>query len=222
MSLLLQTQDRRAIFNRNRLPCFAKLQIPVDIKALQKDYLLLESYCKENNLFRNLTHSYGVDLSYNNGQDYRYQGTMAGSISSYLPFRSIKKQYDYRFYDINFNEVHSWAKDSEIVKFCQSLGEAAKITISCLRPGGFWGSHFDFDTKHGIRLNIPIFTNEKAISFAWNSQSQLLEKINMKEGEIWFVNPGKKHGAVNRGNSDRIYILVTILGQGLLKKMILT
>jgi mannose-6-phosphate isomerase-like protein (cupin superfamily) len=52
------------------------------------------------------------------------------------------------------------------------------------------------------RLHIPIFTNPN-VEFVLNN-----EVVTMNEGECWYINANLPHSVANRGNSDRIHLVV--------------
>lgn len=53
-----------------------------------------------------------------------------------------------------------------------------------------------------VRLHIPVITNE-AIEFISNGN-----RLNMQEGECWYVNAGLPHSVANRSDIDRIHLVI--------------
>ena len=60
-----------------------------------------------------------------------------------------------------------------------------------------------------IRIHFPIITNDKVIFTSWNYNGQKTE-INMREGECWYLDIRKPHKAINKGDTDRIHLVVDI------------
>ena len=53
-----------------------------------------------------------------------------------------------------------------------------------------------------VRVHIPVQTNPQ-VEFYLDGQ-----KIDMKEGEVWYLNFNLKHRVVNGGESDRVHLVV--------------
>jgi quercetin dioxygenase-like cupin family protein len=53
-----------------------------------------------------------------------------------------------------------------------------------------------------IRLHIPVTTNPE-VEFYLND-----ERIEMKTGELWYLDFSQKHRVENRGTADRIHLVV--------------
>ncbi len=111
--------------------------------------------------------------------------------------------------DAYHNELKPWARDSMLLEHFRSYGQLGKVTISILKPGGWWPSHYDFTPNHGIKVNFAISGDPKSVTLVWNNQKKRMHKISMQPGELWFVNVGMKHSAHNWSTFERIHLLLT-------------
>ena len=92
-----------------------------------------------------------------------------------------------------------------------------RIRFMKLKPGGGeLERHTDqVDTDSGIgdgqlmRLHYPIITNENVIFKCWTPDNGV-EVVNMKPGEMWFLDTRKPHSAVNGGNQERTHLVVDV------------
>ena len=77
--------------------------------------------------------------------------------------------------------------------------------IARLEPNSFLWEHVDyteFEDKNRLRLHIPVSTNEGAeIVFADFA-------VHMTQGVLWMLNPKDIHGAVNRGHTSRLHLIL--------------
>ncbi len=82
------------------------------------------------------------------------------------------------------------------------------------RDGGELQRHTDQTDKDlGItdgkimRFHVPIFTNDKVIFSSWDWKGAR-DNINMKTGEIWYLDIRKPHMAVNKGITSRVHLVI--------------
>ena len=79
-----------------------------------------------------------------------------------------------------------------------------------LKGGSQIKPHTDYDTTYGIRVHIPIVTNE-GCRFGGINKMGVAEEFKMDaDGSVWFINPGLKHWAYNKGDGDRVHLIVSI------------
>jgi hypothetical protein len=74
-----------------------------------------------------------------------------------------------------------------------------------LGPGSIIKEHKDYNLgfEDGeIRLHIPIQTNP-GVEFILDGQ-----RVDMKEGECWYLNFNLSHRVANRGTTDRIHLVI--------------
>lgn len=83
--------------------------------------------------------------------------------------------------------------------------EKQSVRLLNLRAGAVIKQHRDAELafENGeVRLHIPVFTHEKVEFFVDD------ERVNMKEGECWYINANLPHRVANKGNTDRIHLVV--------------
>jgi hypothetical protein len=74
-----------------------------------------------------------------------------------------------------------------------------------LTPGARIKEHRDYDLgfeEGEIRLHIPIVTSSQVEFFLGG------ERLEMKEGECWYLNVSLPHSVDNRGSVDRIHLVI--------------
>lgn len=84
-----------------------------------------------------------------------------------------------------------------------------------LAPKSEIKEHIDYNTEYGIRLHIPIITNEKA-TFGGIGQNGREETHFPADGSVWFINPGVRHWARNDGDDERIHLIISVDSQEIL------
>lgn len=91
-------------------------------------------------------------------------------------------------------------------------GKVTRVRWAVANPGMEMQPHIDYDTYHAVRYHLPVITNPDAtISVSRNGVEQ---KIHMPvEGKVFFVNQGFKHWIENHGDSSRVHLIVTVVGQ---------
>ncbi len=88
--------------------------------------------------------------------------------------------------------------------------------MSLVPGGGELSRHTDQVDPHlGVadgkimRLHIPVITNSKMEFTSWDMHGKK-HLVNMKEGELWYLDIRKPHMAVNNGDDIRIHLVVDI------------
>jgi hypothetical protein len=76
--------------------------------------------------------------------------------------------------------------------------------------------HIDYNTEYGVRLHIPIITNEGCSFGGIDAAGEKRETHMPADGSVWFINPGVKHWACNDGDSERVHIIVSVDSQEIL------
>jgi hypothetical protein len=111
--------------------------------------------------------------------------------------------------DRNHNVFKSWVPENYLIQYIKGLGDIAKVSIATLGLNSWWPGHYDFDHNQSCKINIPILSNSDAFSLSWRPKEKRIVECNMKEGEVWWLNTGLKHSAVNWGETPRTFLLVT-------------
>lgn len=79
------------------------------------------------------------------------------------------------------------------------------VRLMKLTPGSIIKEHrdLDLDLESGrIRLHIPILTNPD-VDFRLNG-----ERVELKEGECWYLRLSDPHSVTNRGTVDRVHLVI--------------
>lgn len=92
-----------------------------------------------------------------------------------------------------------------------------RIRFMRLAPGGGELSRHtdqvdpDLGVKDGriMRLHIPVKTNPNVVFTSWDMHG-IKHTVNMKEGELWYLDIRKPHMAVNGGDEERIHLVLDI------------
>lgn len=88
-----------------------------------------------------------------------------------------------------------------------SFFECEKMSVRLMKldPGAVIKEHTDYDMSFEegeARFHIPILSNPDVEFFVEE------EKIPLKEGECWYLNLSLKHRVNNRGNTNRIHLVI--------------
>jgi hypothetical protein len=103
--------------------------------------------------------------------------------------------------------------DTPVLERCPNLG-AVVASFECplqavrllrLGPGAAVGEHRDYRLGYDdgeVRVHVPVHTNPGA--------EMVLEgrQIDMAEGEAWYLDVNCKHSVANRGEVDRIHLVI--------------
>lgn len=79
--------------------------------------------------------------------------------------------------------------------------------------------HIDYNTEYGIRLHIPIITNDGCTFGGIDAiTGEAQERHFPADGSVWFINPGVKHWAKNDGDEERIHLIISVDSQEILNE----
>lgn len=88
-----------------------------------------------------------------------------------------------------------------------------------LNPKSQIKPHIDYNTEYGIRLHIPIITNEGCTFGGINPVTgETQERHFPTDGSVWFINPGVKHWAKNDGDQERVHLIISVDSQEILNE----
>jgi hypothetical protein len=79
--------------------------------------------------------------------------------------------------------------------------------------------HIDYDTTYGIRLHLAINTNSECRNGGQDRNLNTVEEHIPADGSVWFVNPGVRHWAHNRGGQPRDHLIISVDSQELLQEL---
>ena len=180
--------------------CYAKLAVPIRIKAIQDETLQL---LKKSDWMPHFN-------------TYDYEGNW-----EVLPLRSPGGKADNPFADLMtqqaFKDTRLLDALPEIRNLLNSLNcEKQSARLLNLKADSSIKRHRDLELsyeKGEARLHFPIFTNQK-VDFYIND-----ELIKMQQGECWYINANLPHNATNAGNTDRIHLVVDCIVNDWLKEI---
>lgn len=165
----------------------ALLNIPVAVKNIQKEIEKLQSGYWKPHLNKN---------DYEGGWDV-------------LSFRSPGGGLNTLAESLN-NEAFA---DTPLLEHCPAVRsllnnlqcERLSARLLNLQAGAVIREHTDkelYFEKGEVRLHFPIVTNPFVEFYLDN------ERLQMQEGECWYINANLPHRLANKGNSDRLHLVV--------------
>ncbi|MEO8507629.1 MAG: aspartyl/asparaginyl beta-hydroxylase domain-containing protein [Betaproteobacteria bacterium] len=172
----------------NVLRC-ARLEVPVDVAALQHDVAALPDWWSPH--FQRAHHDGGWTVL--------PLRSIAGNVDEALPFALGAQPAQYR-------ATALLAQCPAIARFIDSLGcPVMSARLLSLRRGSAIKPHRDADLAFEFgeaRLHVPVFTNA-GVEFVIDD-----EPVAMEQGTCWYINANLTHRVANRGDADRIHLVV--------------
>ncbi len=180
------------------------IKIPFDFKQLQRDV----EYIYANYPPVMLTDTFGGWSIASSSGDYKdgwvktekYSNIKINSIDE-LILEDKKSGLDKDFIvptelcTLNFYKILYWLSINNFYP--------RRARLMLLRAGGSSNYHQDFpDWMYGVRLHIPIFTNDKC--FFRNERGKIHFEAN---GNAYLVKVNEMHQVINDGGSDRIHFI---------------
>lgn len=91
-----------------------------------------------------------------------------------------------------------------VSSYYQNNGFIVRLLLAKLLSGGKIPPHTDagYSLLNSHRVHLPIITNEK-VDFVVGDETK-----NMQVGELWEINNGAVHAVENRGDEDRIHLII--------------
>jgi len=165
----------------------ALLKIPVDVKSIQKEIEILQS---------------GYWQPHFNKHDYEGGWNV-------LSFRSPGGGLNAFAESLN-NEAYA---DTPLLERCSSVRslldslqcEKLSARLLNLQAGAIIKEHTDkelYFEKGEARLHFPIITNPFVEFYLYN------ERLQMQEGDCWYINANLPHRLANKGSGNRIHLVV--------------
>lgn len=96
-----------------------------------------------------------------------------------------------------------------IQQIMANFGEViARSRLMRLLAGTEVTPHVDFNYHwyNRVRIHIPVITNEQVIFYCGD------EQVHMRAGECWIFDSWRNHNVVNRGNQDRVHLVIDTAG----------
>ena len=82
------------------------------------------------------------------------------------------------------------------------------VRLKRLTPGSVIKEHHDNDlaAEEGVaRIHVPVATNDR-VEFLLNGTP-----VTMKPGEAWYLRLADPHAVANRGDADRVHLVIDVL-----------
>lgn len=129
---------------------------------------------------------------------------------SAIPLRSIGGSIDNNFISPVESDVYN---DTALLNDCPYMQEVLQqfecsllaVRLLKLAAGAVVHEHKDMDLcfEEGlVRFHIPVFTNPD-VEFLLNG-----ERMQLKEGECWYMNFNLPHSLQNKSSSDRVHLVI--------------
>jgi hypothetical protein len=143
---------------------------------------------------------------------------------SVVPLRSIGGRPDQIYPDPTLTKKYA---DTPLLDRCpyvrESLAsfqcELQAVRFMRLKAGSAIKEHRDYNLSledGEVRLHIPITTNPD-VDFVMDGH-----RIEMQPGEVWYHNFNQPHSVTNRGNTDRIHLVIDCFVSDWLRALIAT
>lgn len=91
-------------------------------------------------------------------------------------------------------------------------GQVTRTRFAAMNPNFEIVPHIDYDTDYIMRYHFPIITNPESKFKVWR-KNVLYETHFPATGDIYFLNTGYKHTALNYGAEPRLHLIVDVHGQ---------
>jgi len=214
--------------NKKELPVFKKLErFKFDINKLVDSYNEILSYdwdsinneySKFTEIHKDTTKSFDknyaqyaltvFDETFNLSKRKEKSGSMWDKIVAMK-----KPEADERFYRKRKDNLPSY-----LHHVLDSFGEGVvhKSRFALLPAHANIKPHIDHDTRYGVRVHIPIITNDKSVYGATDHDGKDKEEHFPADGGAWFINPGVRHWVRNEGDTDRIHLILSCDSQAIL------
>jgi len=195
--------------SKHTLPSIANLKLNIDLERLRDEVDALAHKfvdVRSANPGLCMNHEDLVKDVYDN-----FEQINLTTPSETLPFEpSIKKRLKRReehLYNVPTSDYIGSYIES-IVLQCQA--PASRIRITKLAAGKTIPFHVDYDVSYGVRVIIPVYTNERVVNLF--NRDKELETYHLEAGEANFLNIGYPHAVNNMGTEPRIALMFTLDG----------
>jgi len=137
------------------------------------------------------------------------------------------KEHANESYALQDTEMREKFPEVEQVVKLLGLGTQERIRFMRLAPGGGeLTRHTDqVEPDAGVtpgtlmRIHLPIKTNPKVDFTVWDYRGKE-RVVNMKKGELWYLDIRKPHRAINGGDEERIHLVIDIGATSELKSLL--
>ena len=217
--------------NKKQLPVFKKLkQFHFDVDKLVESYYesldkdwnsMTNEYSKFTDVHKETTKAFDKDYAqlalttFDDNFSLSDRTEKSGSIWD----RRVAKgnpNGDERFYRKRKEDI-----PEDINHVLDTIGKDVvhKTRFALLPAGAEIKPHVDHDTKYGLRIHIPIITNDRSVYGGVDNEGNVHEEHFPADGGAWFINPGVRHWVRNEGDTGRVHLIVSCDSQEILDEV---
>ena len=122
---------------------------------------------------------------------------------------NLNEEYDPLVDERNYTRLPEDLEGTYITELLsQFRARPVRARFVSLKPGTEVRPHIDYSPKYALKVHIPVYTNDKAIlGFEGHGEHHL------RSGKATIVNSAIKHWAANRGDEERIHLVISLDGQ---------
>lgn len=210
------------------LPSFIHLPYQWDIDKMREEYLKVAEIVGEYNTTPQdmdyMLHRYDKHFlpffdfdkyHYINLTDFNEERTEPSKYNILQwPIKGQKNIDEPRMDERNYDKKNKYCNEfwSNILDTFKSPVTRAKFVI--MHPHSEIKAHYDYNTDFCIRVQIPIFTNPDVKFVIERTEDKSIEELHMPaDGTGWFINAGMNHWVINDGDTKRIHLMLTVVGQ---------
>jgi len=130
-----------------------------------------------------------------------HRDTQALLLIHFEDYESTKPDYRELYFELQ-NELKPLV--DYIANYYQNNGFVVRLLLAKLLAGGKIPNHTDagYSLLNCHRIHIPITTNDKVVFVVGG------EEKSMQVGELWEINNESVHAVENRGEEDRIHLII--------------
>ncbi|MGI9202477.1 MAG: tetratricopeptide repeat protein [Woeseiaceae bacterium] len=130
-----------------------------------------------------------------------HRDTQALLLVHFEDFKYEKPDYRELYFELQ-NELHPLV--DYVSSYYKNNGFIVRLLLAKLLVGGKIPQHTDagYSLLNCHRVHLPIITNDK-VDFLVGGETK-----NMQVGELWEINNGSVHAVENRGDEDRIHLII--------------
>ena len=210
---------------RDELPSFLELPYTFDIyKILKTVEKSPEGYIL-NNLYKKLQKKYPKNLKTTFGFSNESDDETAPALYKLMnltEYDSTVSSRDFavripknRLDERQYNKLKPWVIGTYLEEVISTFkGHVTRVRVARMEPGCVIDEHIDYNTNYSIRVHVPLITNDQCGFYVNRGNGFKKDYMTMPaDGRCWFINPGHKHSAWNRGNTPRDHLVLSIVGQ---------
>jgi hypothetical protein len=115
----------------------------------------------------------------------------------------------------NYGKFRSFIDDLDYTKQILSSfkNKVTRARFARLKPGADIKPHIDNNVGYGVRYHLALETNDQCyIAIRKNPKSDFEYFHIPADGHLYYINVGFEHFAINKGDTDRVHLVIGING----------